>query len=211
VVIPLYYTDEEGNAVEFHKDPTLPVQFILRVRTPCKVWDPSTGACTNRYELNTDDGNDVVLQWQITGECEEEGKPIECGILPFIKYNTQTGFLMFDSSGIDENRINNPQPQLLIENDGVLKALNTKNYLSEFVDELLVNIDYPLFNIFLNKDLLDIDGKQIPYLEYQFLIPAPVTKPATKLSATAKINGNSNSTEIYKSIQGNLIDFAIQN
>jgi hypothetical protein len=71
VVIPMYYTDENGNAQEYHKDISGQPHFVLRVRTPCKEWSES-GDCVDRYELDTgtsNNENDIVLQWQITGKC----------------------------------------------------------------------------------------------------------------------------------------------
>jgi len=221
VVIPMYYTNSEGEAVEYHKDLSAGTpHFVLRVRTPCKEWKESDGTCLNRYELDTGIGNnenDIVLQWQITGKCEEGGNEVECGILPWVGHDNFR-YLLNQSSAIDEARVNGfPTPfngefEVLNSNKGLnLFSINILTYNRESITQLLKNLNKPSINIFLNKPLISVEKERIPYLEYQFLTPSQISSPEAKIYAEVNFEGNTSSNTVYKSIQGALIDFAIQN
>jgi hypothetical protein len=218
VVIPLYYTDDEGNIVDLATGNINP-HFLLRVRTPCKEWKDD-GTCNSRYILDTgtnNSENDIVLQWQITGECEEDGKTIECGMLPWVDYRTD-GTIAFNSSGISEDRINSPRIGEFIVLKSMmgtpfLRAIDTLTYSNNsFIFDLLKNkINKSSFVLFLNKPLIDELGERVPYLEYQLLTGALVSSPETRIEVSVNFNGNKAEQEIYQSISGALIDFAVQN
>jgi hypothetical protein len=219
VVIPLYYTDDEGNAVEFHKDPSIQAHFVLRVRIPCKEWK-SDGTCNSRYTLDTgtnNSENDIVLQWQITGECDEDGKTIECGMIPWVSFKSDNT-LDFLSSGISEDRINLPTlgPFVVLRSSSSnpkLRAIDTLTYLNTgTILNQLPLITNPSLVLFLSKPLIeDYPKNGIPYLEYQLLSYGKISNPSAEIEAKAKVNGNNFESKIQKSVSGALIDFAIQN
>ncbi len=221
VVIPMYYTDGNGAIVEPIKTGGFNENFILRVRTPCKKWDEATGECNERYSLYTGTNNvdnDIILQWQITGTCDD-GQ--DCGILPFIKFDS--GRLNNLSSGIDERRINGQNfPPFEITNEVLtdevtfisLLAISSINYsaTNQFLGSLLGDIYKPSFNLFLSHPLISTNSDEfIPYLEYQFLTPFQISSPKAKMDVLVKFNGNSSSASLEKTVSGALIDFAVQN
>ncbi|MDX9971110.1 MAG: hypothetical protein RBS56_04375 [Candidatus Gracilibacteria bacterium] len=218
VVIPLYYTDDDGNVVDFSNDPSITTHFILRVRTPCKAWNENTDECSERYELYTGENyseNDIVLQWQITGTCLIEGTNQECGLLPWLKLKPDGSVDLNTSSSIHEFLLNlrrtNNFIVLISDSMGSSKSLSTISYSEDFLFKQLLNVSLPNFNLFLNKSLYDIEQKSIPYLEYQFLTPSPISNPKAKIENNIIYNGNSSSSIIEQSVSGALIDFAIQN
>jgi len=219
VVIPMYYTNSEGEAVEYHKDLSAGTpHFVLRVRTPCKEWKETDGTCLNRYELDTGIGNnenDIVLQWQITGKCEEGGNEMECGILPWVKFDQFSGVLDPQSSGISEDKINYSffgSNIVFQSRQGVnLNIIDTIKYKESRLFQKLPHITTPSLILFLNKPLISVEKERIPYLEYQFITPSQISSPEAKIYAEVNFEGNTSSNTVYKSIQGALIDFAIQN
>jgi len=219
VVIPMYYTNSEGEAVEYHKDLSAGTpHFVLRVRTPCKEWKETDGTCLNRYELDTGIGNnenDIVLQWQITGKCGEGGNEVECGLIPWVKFGL-SGLIDNLSSGISEDRLNTGNFNssflaLLSSSSFERDIIKTLNYAKSILNEEIINISKPAFILFLNKPLISVEKERIPYLEYQFLTPSQISSPEAKIYAEVNFEGNTSSNTVYKSIQGALIDFAIQN
>jgi hypothetical protein len=221
VVIPMYYTKDNGDPQEYHKTIIGQPHFVLRVRTPCKEWNKTSQTCQERYRLYTgteNEDNDIVLQWQITGKCDDGGNEIDCGLIPWVKFDQFSGVFDPRSSGISEDRINigitnSTFLALLSSSSFERDIIKTLNYAKSILNEEIINLSKPTFVLFLNKPLIS-EGppkERIPYLEYQFLTPSQISNPESKLSVFASFDGNSSSNTIYKSIQGALIDFAIQN
>lgn len=218
VAIPLYYTttDANGNAKivnPFNSSENLAKNFILRMRTPCdkslvKGEDKSNCVDGYRYILNEADGNDILIQWQLTGQCVVNGKEEECGLIQSPK---EVGQLL------DEAMINGKQQGFsknqvikgdLTEGENLNESEKNPNILDQ-----LKTMTKPIFALFLNKKLISTKGnsEKIPYLEYQILTDYPVADAQTKMEVSVKVNGTQQNKTIYKANKKDLIDFAIQN
>ncbi|MFH1734291.1 MAG: hypothetical protein ABIE92_06240 [bacterium] len=229
-------------------------KFVLRVRTPCLpcVYEQSdvrtginrlcergddTTICydydqspNERYELKVSgiDDDDVVVQWQLTGTCNEGGVDEECGLIQYVKYLTQgidAGF-----SGITEGRINNYANLNLAHTNSAdakhmilyptLFGIDTSTYerLRIFKnpfggsDQLkLPSIKQPFLTLFLSNKLISSADKNVPYLEYQVLTDQPIGNNTTELHVTVNVDGNFSEKTIYLDNSKPLIDFAVQN
>ncbi|MEK7672305.1 MAG: hypothetical protein AAB373_00325 [Patescibacteria group bacterium] len=208
VAIPLFYEDENEEVVNPFKDGD-GENFILRIRTPC-IDGSEVCDATERYKLDdTEDGNDIVVQWQLNGECEGEGP---CGLVAYVDEDFY--------SAIDEIILNtfllNPSRQFIILSNGDSGFdinSNDEAYLFPYLSyqSKLELMDKPIFTLFLSDKLIDEGGKNIPYLEYQILTDLPIGGSQTMLKATALIDGNAFIKTLWKEEQKPLIDFAIQN
>jgi hypothetical protein len=234
VTIPLYYQEEDGDVINVFKDvqgaednppaDKKAEQFVLRVRTPCKPCvpdannsnvckpeeDPTICSDSDRYKLNTQDGNDIVVQWQITGQCDDgNGGLKECGLIQ--KVNELD---IRQSSDISERKINGefgvefPNKEVLIFN---LVGLETDEYTDDIIIDFLSKMTKPSLTLFLGEKLKTPEGKNIPYLEYQLLTDNPVGDSKIKAYVEINVDGNIFKKTIYKQEQKPLIDFAVQN
>ena len=237
VALPLYYEgasdpdgDGIGELVNPYKTGGPAKNLILRLRTPCLpcVYDPdkpvdgvsrtcekgdNTTICEDgeRYELDTLTDDKVVVQWQLSGKCEEVGGGTkDCSVLP-IAGNKK--------SAIFESVIN------LSKDKGTYKAIDNEttgndvsvhppvkvSFLYTLTTPKLSQMTQPILNIFLSGKLLtDVSGN-VPYLEYQLLTDEPVGMPFYKLEADVMVNGNAFIKTLYKEIKKDLVDFAIKN
>ncbi|MFH1284867.1 MAG: hypothetical protein ABIH78_04780 [Candidatus Peregrinibacteria bacterium] len=231
-------------------------KFALRVRTPCLpcVYDTAdkvggiNRVCergddpticydydqspNERYELKVGgiDDDDVVVQWQLTGMCDEGGTDEECGLIQYVKYITSSLPERIDSnfSGITEGRINNYVPNLAHPgNDAnhqllypTLLGIDTstyeqlrifKNLPGQFGDLKLPSIKQPFLTLFLSNKLISQTDKNVPYLEYQVLTDQPIGNQSTELHVTVNVDGNVFEKTIYQDQSKPLIDFAVQN
>jgi len=240
VAIPLYYdssnTSDQDLVHPFNSNSELnggtqAQRFILRVRTACKPCDKRSTACEadtticteeDRYTL--DEGtessgqNDIVVQWQITGDCSGEN----CGMIAYTKYDSGV-INKVHSSAIVESSINGSRdsiPHMVLKStrEGLFVdsefVTNTSDYsLSEppKLHNILSNMESPVLSLFLNSQLLDESGNNIPHLEYQLLTEQPVSNSEIEIISTITVNGNKFYKKITRQEQKELIDFAIQN
>lgn len=258
--IPFYYTTIDGtgetkpispyNSDTLENGGTQGTNFVVRIRPPCKPIPADTTAgttnatkeviptdCANsdRYVLNSD-VDDIVVQWQISGQCKDaNGTWEECGM---IQYAEKVGPILDEYySGINEGRINygtnGSNAGLYNEGPGideshyrlvypVLWAYDTSDYNDpiriaakkiSFIDEplKLPTMRAPVLTLFLSSKLIDINGNNIPYLEYQVLTDEPIGDSRIRMDVTAEVNGNIFNKTIFKEEKKALIDFAVQN
>ncbi|MBI4234894.1 hypothetical protein HY604_01185 [Candidatus Peregrinibacteria bacterium] len=247
--IPLYYTKDDGETVSpFSDDTTIggiepnPYNFVVRVRTPCK---PVTNTATkktvtptdckdaDRYILNEKDGDDIVVQWQITGQCKKSASSTEydeeCGMIQFPEYENKNQIAKYFSA-ISEGRINYLGSKLHHPDDtahkvlyGILRTIDTSNYGSlehVYISQKppkasgmtkLPTMKNPTLTLFLSNKLIDEYDKYVPYLEYQVLTDTPISDSRIRMTVSVNFNGNNYKKTIYKEEQKPLIDFAIQN
>lgn len=228
VSIPLYYSTDVNTIVNpYNEDEDAAQKFLLRMRTPCLPCvygddeavagvsrsctlgdDPSV--CTNaeRYTLDGvlwQDNDDILVQWQISGLCAN-GE--ECGMIA-----VSTGI---ERSAVTEGFINRQRVDYDSKNYIVLQydihrgqSLNSKD--QPFINAMLPTFTEPKFNLFLVNALQSVAGKNVPYLEYQFLSDFPVGNPKTQIKATVRIDDNIFEKTIFQEVEKPLIDFAIQN
>lgn len=209
VTIPLYYEDASGQPFNPFFGGGRNDEFVLRLRTPCVDALDANGLCANRQVLNELDGDDVVVQWQLTGVCGGE----DCGMIPYLDINNISSGRF---SGILESFINNTNIYKITNNQNILATskqfgIETNEYLPEDIYKKLIEIEKPILTIFLNEKLISDDDKYIPNLEYQLLSVHPIADSKKSIEAHVKVNGNSFDRTIYESESTNLIDFAIQN
>lgn len=211
VNIPLYYATDSDIVNPFNKETTnnKATKFIVRLRTPCIKTDlrPGEEEKCERYKLNESDGNDIIVQWQLTGTCPvgTNGKEEECGLIQSP-----------DSYLLNENMINGNNGSQLFTNYKVLRGDATlgedlTNGKDPLIDKKLSIMKKPIFSLFLNKKLLTTANTRIPYLEYQIITDQPIGDAETKIEVQITINGTYINKTIYKKSKKDLIDFAIQN
>ncbi len=222
VAIPLYYTASDGTIVNPFNSQTQnnkATKFIVRLRTPCIKTDlkPGEEEKCERYKLNESDGNDIIVQWQLTGTCPvgANGKEEECGL---VQAPDSAEYLL------NESMINGNNKNTAFKNYMVLgniisgstvpivtpgEDLNNLQILA--IDQMLVKIKRPVFSLFLNKKLLSTAKTKIPYLEYQVITDQPIGDAETKMEVQITVNGTQLNKTIYKKNKKDLIDFAIQN
>ncbi len=234
VAIPLYYDESEaGDVQSIIVNPFLDIydtntdvkvnQLIVRIRPPCEPCLSTDcpadktfcdGTQTHRYVLDDGGGqteeNDIVVQWQISGECD--GEP--CSLIPYAKNVMNHDYIdVSASSVITELEINNTWG---INFEVLHFALNSgistddyKEYL--IIDELSGEIEKPTLILFLNEKLLTSPGLNVPYLEYQILTDNPVGSPNTQAITTINIDGYVFEKTLTQQEETSLIDFAVQN
>lgn len=215
VAIPFYYATDDGIVNPFNKNASdKATSFLVRLRTPCiassvKGSDKTNCSDSQRYILNEDDGNDIVVQWQLTGTCPlAGGKEEECGLVADVVNDDKGKILVNESSAIAESLITYFAHEVLkIENLG--KDINNNKEFKIYNKIQVIN--KPIFTLFLNKKLLTKDNKKIPYLEYQVLTDKPIGNAEAKLEVEITVNGTKIKKTITKEIKKDLIDFAIQN
>lgn len=215
VVIPLYY--EEGgvpvNPFKFtNPNDAWDEEFVLRLRTPCLTNIVDFGGCDDADRMILDDSvDDIVVQWQITGQCDDGSGVKECGMIPYIAYDAN-GTRKPNFSGITENIINNigTNNRVLYSSEPLSIDTGTNDYAAVDIYKKLSQMELPKLSIALNDKLISSSGF-VPYLEYQLLSVNPVADARAKLEANVKVNGNSFKKTIYEEKQTVLIDFAIQN
>jgi len=231
VSIPLYYSNREEQINPYTIEDGEAEKFLLRMRTPClpcvygdeeseagvtrhcRVGD-DPAICNNneRYVLDGDnhqENNDVLVQWQINGLCADTGE--ECGI--------KAGEIRGNTTAVTEVNINRG-----IENHEGVNYI-VLDYNSQGIDvntggRTIIGMNLPTFteaklNLFLMGALISEEGRNVPYLEYQFLSDKPVASPKTKLETTAYIGEgnliNTFTNTEFIEVDKPLIDFAIQN
>jgi hypothetical protein len=229
-VIPLYYDDGVVDLVNPFQD--VGNIFALRMRTPCKPCvygtdtlggderycekgaDRTVCAEDERYVLDESDGNDILVQWQILGQCDDGNFGLEeCGMVPYVKYD-KYGNEDSKFSGISEFRINNSNllfDDKILLDDVFFKGVDTSDYNLPNISTKLQSMEKPKLTMFLTGKLISENGGFIPYLEYQLLTNTPVANSIAEITASVNVNGNSFDRKIYKSENSALIDFAIQN
>jgi hypothetical protein len=241
VAIPFYYSegrnenDEEIIVNPFNTDPienggSVAKSFVLRIRTPCKPCvyetedvvsdknrlctlgnDPTICSDTERYELNEQDSNDIIVQWQLTGTCMDGTKEVECGLIPNVDWEN-----LSRSSAITEARINHTditfsKTQMLVP---FSRAIDTSTYSQEVTPLLIQRLSLtkkPVLTLYLSGKLFTGGGDNIPYLEYQVLTDQPIGNPKTAINIVVDVDGNGFQKTLYKEESTNLIDFAVQN
>lgn len=239
IAIPLYYDEgisEMVNVINpFHEEVTTgdrAENFILRVRTPCKPceeWLSDPEQCsgrdpticrdeysgpTDRYVLDDLESNDVVVQWQISGECKKnpgcvDGGDCEmeaCGLIQVVDENAS------ENSAIFESVINTGIYKKVL--DKFKQGIDITNYAAETlpkIEDQLQKTEKPVLTLFLGEKLIDEDVNNVPYLEYQLLTDKPIGNAKTYIQVNINIQGNVFTKELHKQEQKDLIDFAVQN
>lgn len=230
VAIPLYYDLGDGTIVNPFVDGDA-TQFVLRLRTPCKscgvpnssgdvpAWtreceagsDPTVCTDDERYVLNEEDGNEIVVQWHLSGECGGE----ECGLVARALDAEDE-----DNSALFESFINEPEElhNILLKNDamGIITNLHPETTAQIWGEPVMSNriletFEKPILTLFLNNALISDLGKNVPYLEYQILTNSPVGNPKSRIEVTVNVDGNVFKKTLSKEEQKPLIDFAVQN
>lgn len=221
-VHPYWEDEDEGGGAS---------KFLLRMRTPCLPCvygdepaedgvsrscdtgdDPNVCRDDERYLLD-EEVDDIVVQWQINGICADTGK--ECGMVAIGDEGRETAvteralnfaledgehYIVLDNSadkgkGIDINT--NLPTGVLISIEGRLPQL-----------PLLIK---PILSLFLTNDLISNQGRNVPYLEYQFLSNKPIGSTKMKIHTVVDVEGNVYEQTTYIDVKKPLIDFAIQN
>lgn len=227
-------------------------KFYVRLRTPCKpcatgtnatadqrtcngtalhnAQDPTVCDATDRYVLDTgtnNDGDDIVVQWLINGQCDAGGGKMEsCGMTPIAdKDNNKSTFSSLYESKIYANstigKSNLSVSSYIVIKNSTL-AFDTNAYpqqttiIDTSVDPLIYSnklsqIIKPVFTLFLNKPLLTPSKSNIPYLEYQVLTDYPVGNSKSSLDVIVNVEGNNFRKTLTQEVQKALIDFAIHN
>jgi len=221
VVIPLYYTDDNDNIVEWTKDSDL-MHFVLRLRNPCKKeFADEFLNCddSERYVLDLGvngsvfEDNNVVATWQIVGENN--------GLLG------KGEFLNYGSNGISNTNTAIYEEMINSYNDNNIykfsindrknlfkKTIETNSYnVSDNLNTSLKTIDKPVLILYLSDKLFESNDTKaiVPYLEYQLVTPNPTSKPDTELNVVVSVNGNRFEKSLKITREMGLIDFAIQN
>jgi len=238
VALPLYYegaSDPDGDGVGDLVNPYksgAADNLILRLRTPCLpcVYDkgdvklgvnreckqganPTICEDGERYVLDTLTDDKVVVQWQLSGKCEDDVGTKDCSVLPIAGDKKSA---IFESAinlakGYGTYKIIDNET---IGNDVSIHPPEEVSFLWEDdidIPPKLSKMTQPILNIFLSGSLLtDVSGN-VPYLEYQLLTDEPVGMPFYKLEADVMVNGNAFIKTLYKEIKKDLVDFAIQN
>lgn len=225
VAIPLYYDEssltESAEIVNPYKggDAT---KFFLRIRTPCDEEKTKKSDCasSDRYLLD-DTKDEIVVQWQLNGQCTVDGKEEECGMIAIPEVDEDDEFSL--PSAIFEYLINKTlnSNNVLLNNDTQGYDIGTNNqtkvgilakkYAYEPSPKLSL-MSKPILTLFLSDSLISkSDLKNIPYLEYQFLSDFPVGNSKLLLEVTINIDGNTFKRTLTKEVSKPLIDFAIQN
>ncbi len=240
-VIPLFYDDGTNIVSPFYDDGSGANNdfFVLRMRTPClpcvyEDRDLSPGinrlctlgqdntVCTDdeRYELEDElDGDQVVVQWQISGICDD-GR--DCTVIPYLKMTTQ-GNYEDKFSGITDKIINENQfaghtlgdnIAIFLDSPGLNffdAILSSGNFERSTFYSLIRSIQKPALTIALNDALISDNNEAIPYLEYQIMSTQPISDSKAEISATINVNGNIFQKTLFKQEEKPLVDFAIQN
>jgi hypothetical protein len=248
VTIPLYYDislpgDPESIIINpFHEDTTdlqyKATEFVVRVRPPCLPCGTETGQrqcdagddktiCeadpnilpSERYRLNTLDGNDIVVQWQISGICDEE----PCSYIQNVNYIQNSDEIReVYSSVISEERINGDVPSLpqnvsLFASGGDLggEGLSTTTYQEEYINYFgtgfLKTMEKPVLTLFLSEKLISEYDENVPYLEYQILSDMPIGSPKIEAATIINIDGYLFEKTLVEEEKTSIIDFAVQN
>lgn len=223
VAIPLYYDTGTEIINPFHQDtaPSLQAtEFSIRVRPPCLPCDGVNRICvagedeticndSYRYELDESE-NDIVVQWQLNGECNNE----KCGLIQHVVWNGDE-IDESSSSVISEQKINNNNPyfweNMVLNSIFQSKGIDTSTYNDLLILDRLQKMQKPVLTLFLTEKLIDTEENNIPYLEYQIITDKPIGNPKIKVEAMVNVNGYGFKKTLYKEEKTPLIDFAIQN
>ena len=196
--------------------------------------DPTICSEGDRYLLDVSDRetDDLVVQWQLTGKCDDdEGVEKDCGMVELVEFVEYVdGVIRYTFSGITEARINNGilsnggyNEDLVHNNDinhsmlykGELEGLNTITNKDELIfagsSGFLTTLKRPLLSFLLSDKLISTTGRNIPYLEYQFLTDYPVSNSRIKMTVLVNVEGNIFEKTIYKDSEKPLVNFAVQN
>ncbi|MBL4695110.1 hypothetical protein JKY72_07135 [Candidatus Gracilibacteria bacterium] len=217
VTIPLYYEASDGTIINPYATGDAKA-ISVRLRTPCipksdsDSSDPTVCADTDRYVLDISDGDDIVVQWQLSGikdgeEVSYVGNPVG-----------------EEKSVLSEGRINGSISDIenkgqfsLIRNDSNLILTETnqstgvsKKLLQGSTSQLSL-LSKPVLTLFLSEGLSSINEKNVPYLEYQIVTDVPIADSRTQLIVEVGVDGNKFEETVYIEQQKPIIDFAIQN
>lgn len=235
-VVPLYYQNNLNgqDAVlvnPYHAEADLrpglaeqAVDFTLRLRTPCKcgVPDPETGevpagdldctagadatVCSDDQRYQLPENENVIVQWQMTGLCGDDLDTAgECALGGLEDENIRVS-TMLTSTKIDTSTAS----QFVVTNvdmAGLLQPFDQRQQIFEFLGQALSSS----FLIYLQEALIDVDGNNIPYLEYQVISESPLVLNKYYLRADVKVGDNSFSEEKEILHEADIIDFAVQN
>lgn len=183
--IPFFYNDEFGTQNPY--DTGLST-FILRVRPPI---NPDTGS---RYTLDDLD-DDVILNWQFTGECDEDGDgsyETSCYLVPVV----ETSGGGFGQPVVEESQIQESDVNMAAGNE--YEVLNQGSYgknqndYFRLVSPDFLNYEYlnqPYLKLTAVSQLQDLSGNQIPYLEYQIIIDQEISDNKILYSSLGKAEG----------------------
>lgn len=216
VAIPLFFP---GNPKAINGS-----EFLLKIRTPCKPIskDDSTQLKTNKLNGScviserfiladggsssaTNSKNDVVVQWQINGKCDENN----CTYLPNIEFIPITSKPHpVNHSAITEFKINE-KSDVLSNNQMSVKAdgLKNKNLLTSIFSDL----EKGYFTMLISNKLRTFSKENIPHLEYQILTAKPIGNPQIESTIIVKNDNRINTAKFSIPVKTDLIDFAIQN
>lgn len=247
VAVPLYYDSsllsDQPNQLEKIVNPYFGAgatakKFMVRLRTPCKPCATGTSATADqrtcddkvkdetvcedkdRYVLDTgtnNDGDDIVVQWLINGQCDAGGGKLEsCGMTPIADKKNPDGFSslyeskIYANNAVGDYNFSSPLVYKVIENSTL--AFDTNAYPNQIITfNKLSQMTKPVFTLFLNKPLLTPDKSNIPYLEYQVLTDYPVGNSKSSLDVIVNVEGNNFRKTLTQEVQKALIDFAIHN
>ncbi|MDA1060657.1 MAG: hypothetical protein O3B47_02595 [bacterium] len=228
VAIPLYYDDGTNIQNPFNEVQASGVgqatELVLRIRPPCKPCfkaadqPPDTRSCddgqdesvcvdSDRYVLNTDD-NEIIVQWNLTGLCENSSGEIkECGLIsdPNSDYT------------INEEKVNTSKYHVLDKDStGIITSVHPQAEGTMITDitgfqPQLPKYEKPILNLYLNEALISENNNNIPYLEYQVYTDKPIANPKTKINVIVNVDGNVFTKTLFKENTKSIIDFAIQN
>ncbi len=245
VAIPLFYDNGDGNIVNPFKQPGGAAdKFFLRIRPPCLPCgkpDPNSGVlpegtrscvseqdatvCENnqRYKLDVDESpdtkdDDIVVQWQLNGECvDANGKVETCGMIAIPDVAKESA--VFESFINDRTFVKGTS--IMLENGTLAYDVNTSplkpitfiklDPTAGVLPPKLPQMSRPTLTLFLSKPLISTLKKNIPYLEYQVLTNEPIGNPKTRIEVTVTVDGNSFKKVLTKEEQKPLIDFAVHN
>jgi hypothetical protein len=194
---------ENREGANNNEDPDIAVPDGFRSCFPNE--DPTVCSDDDRFILGGLD-DEVIVQWQISGTCEEGGCGVVGGEDPF---NDEL------SSVIHNRSVAEGESRVIISNLKFAKNINSQ--LSIPIQDplgargFLNSVYSPTLSLFLNEKLISDQSKNIPYLEYQFISDHPVSNNQKVLQATVTVNNNVFRKSISIQNTTDLIDFAIQN
>ncbi len=231
VTIPLYYTDQNGDAMPL-MGPNSTLQ--LKIRTACTTGE---ALCVNsdRYDLDyingdpTYSGNDPIINWQILGDDLNSGQGYVLN--PWISFSG-INLIALSSTIISESKIDAARMAMTFKVlDQSSKGIDLNGCIGKILDFIQDSdtslsscgnasfywsthtITKPVFNFTIIHSMEDTLGRTVPYLEYQLISNAPLATP-TDVAQTVMAEGFSGSFKQVLQVQqpqaSGLLQYVIQ-
>ncbi|EKD93133.1 MAG: hypothetical protein ACD_28C00232G0003 [uncultured bacterium] len=204
VTIPLYYSDASCTDGVCNPKETGITNFILKIKTP-------------NGEVLEGDSDTIIVNWEISGTCDDGISNYECYMIPAIpdapgEPDTQlNAYKLNDSVSIDYELLNGLY-------DVGKDDLDQKNIILDFLtaDYLGREILNPSLKLSVISPLIEFGGGSIPYLEYQMVVDKPISDTKVLYVSEGKSEGKlGNYVQHIRASQGigssAIINFAIQN